>query len=123
MYLCGSGNIKIITRHLTGNSKGNDFSPTASDFGIFYPLARCKECGIIFSVLDDKEAEIRQACAESKDDTYLSQSAQRILTFKTILAHIERFIPESGRLLDIGVPTDYFCRQLRRQDYRLAGSK
>ena len=119
--LCGSGNIKIITRHLTGNSKGNDFSPTASDFGIFYPLARCKECGIIFSVLDDKDAEIRQACAESKDDTYLSQSAQRILTFKTILAHIERFIPESGRLLDIGCSYGLFLQTAKEAGLQVSG--
>ena len=119
--LCGSENITKITLSLSKHDGKIGFTPSASDFGIFYPLAKCKDCDVIFSIINNKEVEIRRFYTESKDDIYLSQSAQRTLTGKAVLSHIKPFIPENGRILDIGCSYGLFLQSARDSGLQVFG--
>ncbi len=82
--------------------KETDFSPTASDFGIFYKLARCKNCGALFAVLEGEGLDLRGLYSSSRDSPYLSQGPSRNRISKRVFDDIKGFIPRGGRLLDVG---------------------
>lgn len=121
--LCNSEDIEIIFSHPKDRAqvKGINFTPTSSDFGVFYKLARCKNCNILFSLLDNKAIDVKQLYSESKDDLYLSQAAQRNITYKKILSHIKSFLSDNSRLLDIGCSYGLFLKLARGEGLQVYG--
>jgi len=109
--LCNSEDVEIVLSPHNKNQaerQGINFIPTASDFGVFYKLARCKRCNILFSLLDDNKIDIKQWYHEAEDNLYLSQAQERSSNFKRILLHIKGFVSENSRLLDIGCSYGFF---------------
>lgn len=114
--LCDSRDIEIISESRIKDSQpvlgDGSFTPTASDFGIFYRLARCRRCRGIFSILT-KEAltEIYAAYKSHKDALYLSQIKEKDVAFKNILSQIRKFSPSlTPHLLDIGCSYGTFLK-------------
>lgn len=111
--LCDSTDIEVIFHPRLKNKakvEKSDFAPTGSDFGIFYDLAKCNNCKSIFSLLDGAEAHHDQLYSKSRDDLYLIQEAERSITFKKIISHLKHFVPDNGRLLDIGCSYGLFLK-------------
>lgn len=103
--LCDSHEIEIICqpslKHNERRSKTGDFIPTAADYGIYYKLARCRNCNIVFSVVEET-ANIEQGYSDAKDPLYLAQSSERVCAHKRVLSQILPFAAAGSRLLDIG---------------------
>lgn len=103
--LCGSHEIEIILhpsiRHDGRRSKTGDFIPTAADYGIYYKLARCRNCDIVFSVVEEAH-HIEEGYSTASDPLYLMQSSERISAHKRALTQILPFVSGGSRLLDIG---------------------
>ncbi len=101
--LCGSTEIKIIFSSPLNNTKKIEqfgFSPTVSDFGVFYKLAQCQECGVVFSLLDNQDLTLSYSA--SNDDLYLNQALERTVTYKRILRDIKKFVSDNACFLDVG---------------------
>ena len=121
--LCNSEDVEIIFSSSTNKNqlKGIRFAPTSSDFGVFYKLARCKNCNILFTLLDNQATDLKQLYSGSKDDLYLSQADQRNITYKKILSQIKTFVSDNSCLLDIGCSYGLFLKLARENGLRVYG--
>jgi len=111
--LCNSTDIEVVIQSRSKNKakvEKSDFAPTSSDFGICYDLVKCNSCKSVFALLDDEEAHLNQHYCESRDDLYLTQGAERSIGFKKIISHLKHFVPDNGRLLDIGCSYGLFLK-------------
>ncbi len=123
--LCGSEILKPIfepSRRMPHSGTGEtDFSPTVSDFGIFYRIVECRNCGICFSLIDDDYSEIRDKYSVSKDAVYTSQSGERSAGYRRIISRIKSLAPENARLLDIGASYGLFLNEAKAFGFRAEG--
>ena len=124
-HICGSQDVETIVPFPLKEKEigeGGSFSPTSPDFGIFYGLAQCKKCRIVFSLVDEKTImDARKSYSDVKDDLYLSQEAERSLTYQKAINHIKGFIPAKARLLDIGCSYGFFLKLAGEQGWRVDG--
>ncbi len=123
--LCNSGNIEILLKPSRKNMDKNGvkgFTPTSADFGIFHSLARCKNCGVVFSLLEtNEEIIIKESYRDSKDNLYVSQEAERSISGKRLLRLLKNFIPEGSFLLDIGCSYGLFLKLARDSGLNVYG--
>lgn len=122
--VCDSNDLKIIytpsyEQYKIKNKKS--FTPTASDFGIFYDLARCKDCGVIFSLINAKATELEQPYIDSKDELYTTQLAERSINYDAILREIKKLVPERSRLLDVGSSYGLFLSAAKKNGLETEG--
>ena len=124
-HICGSQDIEtIVSSPLRKKESGEvgGFSPTSPDFGIFYGLAQCKKCRIVFSLVDEKTiVDARKLYSDVKDDLYLSQEAERSLTYQKVITHIKDFVPGKARLLDIGCSYGFFLKAAKEHGLQTDG--
>lgn len=121
--LCNSLDTEIVFRPRLKNKaklKKINFSPTSPDFGIFYDLARCKKCRMLFALLDNKAPDI-QSLYSQEDDLYLTQAPERNITNQKILSHLKTFVPYGARLLDIGCSYGFFLQLASREGFKAYG--
>ena len=121
--LCGSIDLATVfplpLKNL-GRSKYTAFTPTSSDFGIFYKLARCRSCGMQFAVLDGKD-DIRGLYRDSSDTVYLAQEQDRGIAYKRIISELKAFMPAGSRLLDIGCSYGFFIKAAKASGFSVYG--
>ena len=112
--LCNSNDLEML--YAPGMAKQPlagepDCAPTAADFGIFYPLAKCRSCDAVFSLTEGKDYQ--RFYSSAKDSAYLSQQDSRNKTFKRVIRDIKNFLPARPRLLDVGCSYGLFLRLAR----------
>lgn len=122
--LCGSKEIEPLHRFIPGRriqDPKRDYSPTSPDFGVFYDLARCARCKVIFSLAHDED--IQAGYGASSDELYLSQSEERSIAYRKLLSEVRQFVPGSpkARLLDIGCSYGIFLGLARESGFEVCG--
>ncbi|MCM8800409.1 MAG: class I SAM-dependent methyltransferase [Candidatus Omnitrophica bacterium] len=105
--LCGSNNFKIL------------FPVDSSTY-----IGRCKDCGLVFRNPRVLESEIlreisldRIICEHEKKAWFDS----KIHLFKSNLKRLERYIPNKGRLLDLGCGYGIFLKMAKDRGWQVEG--
>lgn len=93
-----------------------NFSPTASDFGIFFDLRRCRSCGAVFNSAVPSFELLRGMYEEGLHEDYRLEDANRRRTFRGLIKAIAPWLdPRPPRsLLDVGASTGIFLDTFRR---------
>lgn len=86
------------------------FSPTASDFGIFSDLLRCRACGAVFSSAVPRFADLRGIYESGRHEDYRVEEANRRRTFRGLIRSLQPCLAPRppGSLLDVGASTGLF---------------
>ena len=121
--VCHSKETKIVSLPLTSNNrkKANRFVPTSSDFGIFYKLVECENCGVVFSAREHDAEDLHSLYSEAVDSLYTSQLQERSVIASRILSSIEDVVPQKGRLLDIGSSYGTLLRLAQEDNWQVDG--
>ena len=92
------------------------FSPSSSDFGIFFDLYKCQGCGAVYSLEYPNYEDIESFYLNSDHDGYLSESKNRQATFKRIIKLIDGYLgPKKDliSLMDIGASAGLFLHTVQ----------
>jgi len=123
--LCLSKNIDIVyfpdSPTIKNSSDCVSFHPTVSDFGIFYKLARCRDCGMQFYVIENGSLDINSIYSQSQDNLYPLQAAERGMAYKKIIENIKKSAPVNGRLLDVGCSYGLFLNLAKENGFEAQG--
>ncbi len=92
------------------------FTPSASDFGVFYDLYRCEGCGIVFAADMPPERELAQAYRSSSPEGYALEKKNRERNFQRLIRTAAGYVrrDERVRLLDVGSSTGLFLETVRK---------
>ena len=87
------------------------FSPSSSDFGIFFDLFKCQGCAAVFSLEYPDYKDIEAFYLNSDHDGYLIEFKNRQATFKRIIKLVKSYLEPTQNqisLLDIGASVGLF---------------
>ncbi|MQA30321.1 MAG: methyltransferase domain-containing protein [Luteitalea sp.] len=85
------------------------------------PLVCCRRCGLQYVNPRPRASDIVHAYSTGDDPTYVSQVASRERTFAGAVAHIEKLLPGTGRLFDIGTAAGAFLAAARARGWEVDG--
>lgn len=86
-------------------------------------IVQCLSCGLVYTNPQLAEQEIISLYAQVEDKTYLDNVEGRVQTFTYNLDRIARFLPASGRLLDLGSYCGIFLKIARDRGYDVLGAE
>ncbi len=73
-------------------------------------IVQCLHCGFIYSSPRMKQEYIWQGYSEAVDDKYATQAEARMTTFKRALKTIQQYLPQKGKILDVGCAAGFFLK-------------
>lgn len=73
-------------------------------------LVRCRNCGLAYSNPRMKREYMWQGYSDAVDEKYATQAEERIATFTRTIHMIEKYIPQKGKILDIGCAAGFFLK-------------
>jgi 2-polyprenyl-3-methyl-5-hydroxy-6-metoxy-1,4-benzoquinol methylase len=125
--ICPVCSSRILSLYLRRNREFpvKSFTPSASDFGVFYDLYRCEGCGIVFAADIPPERELAQAYQSSHPEGYSLEKKNRRRNFQRLIKTVAGYVQRKGqiRLLDVGSSTGLFLETVRETfpDWILTG--
>lgn len=103
--LCGADNYDVIYPPVYEVSCPDEIVRTFRSSGdemLIDRLVRCRECGLQYLNPRLRQDLILEGYSNGTDETFVLQARSREHTFKKQLKIIEKFMPQKGRVLDIG---------------------
>lgn len=124
--LCGQDNYKVrypATLNGISDIQVEAFRCTNPGYGHHPQIVVCQSCGFVYANPRWSEEELMQAYAAVEDETYVTERAGRVLTFRKHLQHLEKWTgPGNGRsLLDIGAYIGVFVEVAQKAGWRATG--
>lgn len=113
--VCGS-RIVSLYYHKNREFPVKSFTPSASDFGVFYDLYRCEGCRVVFAADMPPEQELAQAYRSSHPEGYTLEKKNRQRNFQRLIKNVAGYVQrqERIRLLDVGTSTGLFLGTVQK---------
>lgn len=109
--LCEGTKFKLLYE----DELGDNLPPVDYDFGPetrkTFAIVKCKECGLIFT---NPMPNMRDAYQDVVDPIYMASEKQRRETARRVLKEIRQYVPDGGRLLDVGCNTGLFLDEAEK---------
>ncbi|MGH8487961.1 MAG: HAD-IA family hydrolase [Gammaproteobacteria bacterium] len=120
-WICGSRNVvHWKDRNIERRLEPADFRITDHRYGTTLSLARCRDCGFIFS--DDEEVRDLTAFYEALDDPeYEETQDTRLRQMRWLLSSTLALKPGARTLLDVGAGTGLLVAEARRRSLDAVG--
>jgi 2-polyprenyl-3-methyl-5-hydroxy-6-metoxy-1,4-benzoquinol methylase len=122
--LCGNNDYEVIypsQYELAQSANLVDTFKSSGDQVLLDQLVRCKNCGLQYLNPRLKEELVIQGYSSGEDETFVSQKSAREHTFEKSLKMIEKWVPQRGRILDIGTAGGSFLGMAHRRGWEVAG--
>ncbi len=84
-------------------------------------VVRCNRCGLVYINPRTSEDVILESCADGDDEVYFSQAEGRISTFGSGLKWLEKFVPNKGKVLDVGCAAGFFLKVAKENGWDAKG--
>jgi len=97
------------------------YSCTSTGHASHGRIVQCLGCGLVYTNPQLPQAQVLSLYAEVEDKTYLDNVEARVQTFNYNLDRIARFLPPSGRMLDVGSYCGIFLKVARERGYQVQG--
>ncbi len=119
--LCGADDYAVVYDALSGHvAREESFSASGNEV-LTDRVVRCKRCGFVYVNPRLKAERIVKGYASAEDETYVSQSAGRMATFVSGVKLIETFLPQKGKLLDVGCAAGFFVKAAKERGWQAHG--
>lgn len=103
----------------------NSFTPTSSDFGIYFDLYKCEGCHTVFSLDNVSESDIAKLYTASKHGDYMLERDNRQRNFRNLIKTFARYLQDRDNvsILDIGSSTGLFLNTVKETfpNWKLSG--
>jgi ubiquinone/menaquinone biosynthesis C-methylase UbiE len=102
---------------------GSAFMCTSPDYGQYYRIVQCRQCGFVYANPRRTAGEVLSAYQAVEDPVYLQERAGRELTFRKHLEPMQRVTgaPANRRLLDVGAYIGVFVQVAREAGWAAEG--
>ena len=112
--VCGTRITRLYRRKLRAPDVAS-FTPSASDFGIFYDLYRCEGCHAVFAAECLSFDALAHEYATSLPDGYMVEEKNRRSNFRHLTRLIAGYVDPAQplQLLDVGASTGLFLDTVR----------
>jgi 2-polyprenyl-3-methyl-5-hydroxy-6-metoxy-1,4-benzoquinol methylase len=94
---------------------------TDSQYGKIWDLSRCSACGHIFANPCPSPELIFLLYSQIEDPLYEEEASGRAKNFRRIISHLETFLPDKGRLFDVGAATGILLHLARGRGWEVDG--
>ena len=84
-------------------------------------IGRCLECGLVYDATPLTEQEMKQIYTTVEDPMYVENLVARYETFRYNLKQIRSYLPEQGRLLDVGAYCGAFLKIAQEAGFDAVG--
>ncbi|MGA7124208.1 MAG: methyltransferase domain-containing protein [Polyangiaceae bacterium] len=105
-------------------SKGQtsvSYSCTSTAHASHGRIVQCLGCGLVFTCPQLPDSAVMSLYSHVEDKTYLENVDARVQTFTYNLDAIRKYLPPSGRLLDVGSYCGVFLKVARERGYDVTG--
>ena len=116
-WVCGKEEFSRVGGNDDLKLQPERFKITDADYGISLPRYKCRNCGFI----QCNTADVTDFYELLEDEGYIDSSDQRTLQFVKLLKNVEAYIPDNGRILDIGAGSGLFLREAIKHGYCATG--
>jgi SAM-dependent methyltransferase len=87
----------------------------------YWPIMRCRDCGLVFANPHDDEATLARVYAHSADTAYCAEDENRQRMAQAYLAFIRNAEMSPGVLVDVGSATGVFACEAQAVGWRVTG--
>jgi SAM-dependent methyltransferase len=118
---CGSS---ALSPHLSvrGETGDQGLIPTTDAYGTALgDIVRCGDCGHMQLDRFPTDEELLVMYEDAESDDYVEEEAGQRLTAQVALERIERWVPEKGRLLDLGCWVGFLLAEARDRGWQTVG--
>jgi SAM-dependent methyltransferase len=118
---CGSS---ALSPHLSvrGETGDQGLIPTTDAYGTALgDIVRCGDCGHMQLDRFPTDEELLVMYEDAESDDYVEEEAGQRLTAQVALERIERWVPEKGRLLDLGCWVGFLLAEARDRGWQVVG--
>ena len=122
--LCGSEHYKVMYPAQHDKEKDKDLAKkfrASGDELLIDQLVKCKRCSLQYVNPRVKEKLIIQGYSVGDDPVFVSQATARERTFFSALKGIEKYIPQKGKVLDVGTAGGSFLSAAKRRGWEVYG--
>lgn len=84
-------------------------------------VAKCLQCGLAQVPASEHPADLENLYADVVDRDYLQNQRAKRSTFSRAYLRIRPFLPETGRMLEIGSYCGFFLEEARKQGWAVTG--
>lgn len=123
--VCGSEFLSEMYPRESGDSQpaiGSSAFRCSSMTHAFKPrVAKCLQCGLAQVPASEHPVDLEDLYADVVDRDYLQNQRAKRKTFSRAYARIRPFLPNAGRMLEIGSYCGFFLEEARKQGWAVAG--
>lgn len=122
--ICGSTETEVIYQAQYEKEVQADLAVkfrSSGDERLIDQVVQCRKCGLRYVNPRLKSDLIVQGYAEGTDENFVSQETGRIITFERCMKFIEQYIPQQGKLLDIGTAGGTFLHVAKQHGWDVSG--
>ncbi len=84
-------------------------------------IVRCVRCGLAFASPRMKTEYIWSGYSEADDTRYATQGKDRLATFSRAVKKIEQYLPQKGKMLDVGCAAGFFLKVAHDAGWEVEG--
>ena len=99
------------------------YSCTSTGHASHGRIVQCLCCGLVYTNPQLPRAEVLSLYSQVEDKTYLDNVDARVKTFTYNFDRIARYLPRSGRLLELGSYCGIFLHIARERGYEVLGAE
>jgi len=119
--LCGSSyQVELYPASSTGHAPAT-YACTNTGHESHGRIVQCLGCGLVFTNPMIAADKVLSLYSQVEDKTYLENVDARVETFRYNLQAIAKYLPPSGRLLEIGSYCGVFLKLARERGYEVLG--
>jgi SAM-dependent methyltransferase len=119
---CSACGATSLEPHLSVRGETGSFVPTTDAYGTALgDIIRCTTCGHMQLDRFPSDAQLLRLYEDAASDDYVEEEAGQRLTARVALERIERWVPERGRLLDLGCWVGFLLAEARDRGWETVG--
>jgi len=107
--------------HAAKDAGTGDYACTASSYGIYFDLMKCRDCHLIYAGVHPSQEDLEELYSKIEDPLYCDQEEGRVRTFSRALKDLDRFCPAKGLMFEFGSYTGVFLELAKNDGWSVDG--
>lgn len=120
--LCGKDDYKVLYPAIPTEKRDvvKEYSAASAEI-LKDQVVKCSNCNFVYINPRPKSEKIVEGYSAAEDETYASQAAGRLATFRSSIKKIEKVQPQKGKILDVGAACGFFLKAAKDSGWKVYG--